>query len=142
MDNNLPKFVENELRLLLQQERDYMKDLSIDQLDKRLIGEKTPQEFINDNIRNIMKPLYEIQSYSESNLDYLLQAVYSLSHFQNLAPLSLEDDEFEEVNHTYDTVTYRNKRNHKVFKEVRIFHLDGKDSLDKVSGHTGSVDYK
>ena len=89
MDNNLPKFVENELRLLLQQERDYMKDLSIDQLDKRLIGEKTPQEFINDNIRNIMKPLYEIQSYSESNLDYLLQAVYSLSHFQTKYELCL-----------------------------------------------------
>ena len=60
-------------------------------------------------------------------------------NFENLSPLTLADNEFEEVAKDGDNTIYQNKRNFKVFKSTSkgLYHIEGQAALDDACGKFG-----
>lgn len=132
------KHAEYELNILLEKERENNKNVPIEQLEKetKMFGGKTPQEFMNDNILEVIAAINS-PVHSGSSLEYLLNTVYDLAKFRNLTPLTLEDSEWDLVSEDEERgKIYQNKRNFSVFKDDKngVFHTEGEDMLSIALG--------
>ena len=135
MQTSLEEFTKNELDRLLEIEKESGKKITVS-----IANNMTAQEYINENIMKLMKPIFEMVDRSPATMQYLLQVVYLLSQFKPISPLTLSDDEFIEISRDGNKVHYQNIRDPKVFKEadIGIYHIDGKKALDLACG---VVDY-
>lgn len=137
-DTELYKHAVKELDILLEIERKENMDTPIEELDKEceLFNGMTPQEYMNNQILNVIASI-DSPELTSSVLQYLLDTVYTLCKFQNLTPLTLNDDEFEEVAEDANgDKLYQNKRNFSVFKTASrgVYHLDGPAALNEALG--------
>lgn len=145
-DTEMYKHAKHELDILLEYERKNNLNRSIEELDKEveIFGGKTPQEFMNDSVLNVIVSI-DSASHSGSSLDYLLNTVYDLAKFRNLTPLTLGDEEWELVSSDEERGDiYQNKRNFKVFKDDKngVYHIEGEEMLNIACGKypdTGEV---
>lgn len=138
-DTELYKHAERELDLLLEDERERNKQRPIGELESEYarFGNKTPQEFINEEVLKIMS-MINPELHSTKSISHVLDIVYRLAQLENLLPLTLKDDEFIKVIEEQDGDTlYQNVRNIKVFKNNKrgIYHLDGKAALNLATGN-------
>lgn len=136
-ETELYKHAARELDLLVELERQGNMDRPIEELEKEVEIFKgcTPQEYINKQILDIVAAINspELTGFA---LSYIMETLQALTRFQNLTPLSLNDDEFEEVFREGDDILYQNKRNFSVFKSTKngVYHLDGQSALNAVCG--------
>lgn len=130
MQSSLEEFTKNELNRLLEIEKESGSNIIIKSKNM------TAQEYINDNIMKLMQPVFSLEDRSPNSMKYLLQVIYSLSQFEPISPLTLADNEFEEISRSNKQILYRNKRNPNVWKEVnyKIYHTDGDEALNKACG--------
>ncbi len=139
-NTELYKHAERELNLLLEDERQRNMSRSIDDLDNefKAFGNKTPQEFINEEVLKVISVI-DPSIHSTRSILHTLDLVYRLVQLENLLPLTLEDDEFVEVADDSGDTLYQNLRNIKVFKNNKkgIYHLDGREALDLSTGNYG-----
>lgn len=137
-ETELYKHAVQELDLLLEEERQRNMGRPIGELEQEneIFGGMTAQEFINEQVLNILVTV-DSTKLSGSSIQYVLDMVYALSRYWNLTPLTLKDDEFEEVSDDgKGGKLYQNKRNFSVFKSDSkgIYHIDGSYELDKACG--------
>lgn len=137
-NTELYKHAVSELNLLLELERQENMNTSIGDLEQEveIFGGMTAQEFLNDQILNIISSI-DSTRLSGSTMQYILDTIYTLGRYENLTPLTLDDNEFEEVSDDGNgNKLYQNKRNFKVFKsDTRgIYHIDGQHELDRACG--------
>lgn len=137
-DTELYKHAVTELNILLELERKENANAPIEELDREceIFNGMTPQEYMNNQILNVIASINSPEL-SSSTLQYLLNTVYTLCQFQNLTPLTLDDNEFEEVaEDATGEKLYQNKRNFNVFKTASkgVYHLDGPAALNEALG--------
>lgn len=137
-DTELYKHAVKELDLLFELERQENMDKPIGELENECnsFGGMTAQEFMNEQILNVLASIDSTQL-TGFTMKYLLDTVYTLCRYWNLTPLTLADDEFEEVAEDENGCKlYQNKRNFSVFKSDSkgVYHIDGKDELDRACG--------
>ena len=137
-DTEMYKHAQIELDKLLEVERKENLNCSIEELENevKMFGGKTPQEYMNDAILNVIASI-DPEVCSVSTVDYLLNTIYDLVKFRNLTPLTLEDSEWEFLVNDGDRGNiYQNKRNFAVFKDDKngVYHSDGPEMLNIALG--------
>lgn len=107
--------------------------------------EEGPNKWIVKNILELLE-MFSAQGHSGSSASYCIEVFSKLASFEPLAPLTGEDDEWEDVSEMCERPTWQNKRCTHVFKDGtgkaydvsgRIF--SGPDGITYTSSNNSSV---
>ena len=147
-DTELYRHSKRELDLLLDDERKNNLNRPISDLTREVevFHGKTMQEFINDEVLNIIGSINP-KIHSKYSIKHVFDLVSRLILFENILPLTLEDSEFIKVSEENGDTLYQNIRNINVFKSSKkgVYHLEGREALDLATWnfkHTGQPERK
>lgn len=141
-DSELYRHAERELDRLVEDERKSNMVRSIGDLeeDVKTFNGMTPQEFVREEVLNIISVI-DPKKHRVETISAVLEIAGRLVKLENLLPLTLDDNEFEEVARVSledgtEDVVYQNTRNIKVYKSTQkgVYHLDGLASLEIATG--------
>ena len=131
-------FVEKELEMLLALEKTNITTDTKPQFEEaEEILKMSPQTYVNGLILDICKKLDGADFCDGSARLYIIDVIGKLLNSKNLTPLTLEDDEFNEVaDNEEQGKIYQNRRNPYVFKTDKqgVYHLDGEEALKNERG--------